>query len=280
MAPYCNICSYRQLEGPLGPVYHRHFSAREVRIMAGVEYTSSNYSYMCPTCMLVHPVWNDCGLNVVLSDSQLHEVHRPRDPGVLCDPDPFHLDWNTISGGTIGDLTHAFMVDYKRQPRPMRVFLSAGLNDILRGASRDTLVERYMHLNEVIERQNAFHPHAKNELTIATVLNPPKLVWFEGNGPCPHNFTNHLQDLKDLNAWIKYFNSQNGRVSTPNFHRFGVRTTKATALTSIQTHQLSQWRASEPVHDMIHLNDFWRVRLAKSVIKYFRGERDRFGILN
>ena len=138
--PYCTICSYRQVEGPLRAVYHRHFSAREVRIMAGVEYTSSNYSYMCPTCLVVHSNWTDCGLNVVLSDSQLHEVHRPRDPGVLCDPDPFHLDWNTISGGTIGDMTHAFTVDYERQPKPMRIFVSAGLNDILQGASR---LQRY-----------------------------------------------------------------------------------------------------------------------------------------
>ena len=58
----------------------------------------------------------------------------------------------------------------------MRIFVSAGLNDILKGASRDTVVERFMYLNEVITRQNAFLPHAKNELTIATVLNPPKLV--------------------------------------------------------------------------------------------------------
>ena len=92
---------------------------------------------------------------------------------------------DTISGGTIADLTHAFHVDYRRQLRPMRIFVSAGLNDILKGASRDTIVERFMNLKEVIDRQNLHHPHAKNELTIATVLNPPKLVCFDGNGPPP-----------------------------------------------------------------------------------------------
>ena len=279
MAPYCYICSYRQIEGRTRPLFHNHFSAREVRIVAGIEYSSSYPSYLCPTCMDVHSTWFDCGLNVVLSDSQLHDVHHPREPGVVCDPDPFHIDWNTISGGTIVDLTHAFHVEYKRQTRPMRVFVSAGLNDILQGASRDTLVERFMNLKEVIDRQNVVHPQIRNELTIATVLNPPKLVWFEGNGPPPTNFVNHLQDLKELNSWIKFFNQQNGRVSTPCFHRFGVRTTKATTLTSMQTHQISQWRATEPVHDMVHLNDTWRVRMAKAVVKYFQGERDRFGIL-
>ena len=86
--------------------------------------------------------------------------------------------------------------------------------------------------------------------------------------------------MKELNSWIKFFNTQNGRVSTPCFHRFGVRTTKVTTLTSIQTHQLSQWRASEPEHNMVHLNNFLRVRMAKAVIKYFTGERDRFSILD
>ena len=280
MAPYCYICSYRQQEGRLRPLFHLHYSAREVRIMAGVEYRTGNHNYMCPTCMVLHPTWTDDGLHVVLSDSQLHGVHHPRDPQVVCGADPFHIDWNTISGGTIADLTHAFLVDYKRQVRPMRVFVSAGLNDIIKSASRDTVVERFMNLKEVIDRQNIHHPHAKNELTIATLLNPPKLVWFDGNGPPPSNFTNHLQDLKEINSWIKFFNTQNGRVSTPCFHRFGVRTTKASTLTSIQTHQLSQWRASEPVHDMVHLSDLWRVRMAKAVIKYFTGEKERFGILD
>ena len=43
------------------------------------------------------------------------------------------------------------------------VFISAGLNDILQGATRDTLVERFMNLKEVIDRQNAYHPQIKNE---------------------------------------------------------------------------------------------------------------------
>ena len=76
----------------------------------------------------------------------------------------------TIVGGTIPDLTHAFTVDYKRQPRPMRIFVSAGLNNLPRGTSRDTIVERFIHLKETIDAQNVYHPHAKNELVIATIL--------------------------------------------------------------------------------------------------------------
>ena len=129
---------------------------------------------MCPTCMTMHPSRPDIGLNVCLSDSMLHNIHHPRDPLVVCPPDPFHVDWVTISGGTIPDLTHAFTVDYWRQPRPMRILVSAGLNDILRGATRDTIVERFIHMKEVIESQNAYHPEKKNEMVIATIINPPK----------------------------------------------------------------------------------------------------------
>ena len=276
MAPLCNICSYRQTtRDKVGPVYHLHSSAKEVRLMQGMEYsTSRNPDYFCPTCMTRHPTYMDYGLNVCLSDSQLHNVHHPRDQSVVCPPDSVHIDWVTISGGTVADLAHAFTVDYKKSPRPMRILVAAGLNDILRGADRDTVVERFIHLKETIDAQNVFHPHAKNELVIATILNPPKLVWLPGNGSPPNNFKNHLKDLKELNSWIKFYNRENGRVCTPAFHRFGVRTVKG-----VQAHQLNQWRQSEPVMDMVHLNDRFRVRMGQAVVRHFMGEQDRFGNL-
>ena len=126
---------------------------------------------MCPTCVVMHPIKSDIGLNVFLGDSMLHNFHHPRDPTVVCPPDPFHVYWVTISGETINDLTQAFIVHYWRQPSPMRIFVSAGLNNLLRGASRDSMMEDFIHMKEVIEAQDVYHPTKKNELTIATVLN-------------------------------------------------------------------------------------------------------------
>ena len=120
-----------------------------------------------------------------LGDSLLHDVHHPHDPSVTCPADPFHIDWVTISGGTITDLTNAFIHDYKNQVRPMRVFVSAGLNDIIKGADKDLIIGRFIRLNEVINEQNNCHPPVRNELVIATLLTPPKLVWFDDNGPHP-----------------------------------------------------------------------------------------------
>ena len=42
---------------------------------------------------------------------------------------------------------------------------------------------------------------------------------------------------------------------------------------------MSQWRQSEPVHDMVHLSDAMRVRMGQAVIRHFSCEYDRFGAL-
>ena len=283
MAPFCSICSYRQATGRPCPIFHLHSSSREVRIVQWVEYSSRNLSYFCPTCVTNHSSWPPAGLNVCLSDSQLHNFHFPRDPTIKCPPDPVHVDWVTVSGGTISDLTHAFYVDYKDQPRPMRVFVSVGLNDMMRGADVTTMIEKYITLKEMVEAQNSKHPQTKNEMVIATLINPPKLVWFEGNGPPPANFVNHLAMVKELNSWIKFYNEEMGRVCTPSFHRFGVRTARRKLadgkVASVQSHQFSQWRQTEPTHDMVHLSDQQRIRMGKAVIRHFTGEFARFGPL-
>ena len=82
----------------------------------------------------------------------------------------------------------------------MRIFVTAGLNNLLKGALRYSMVEDYIQMKEVIQAQDVHHPSKRNELVIATVLNPPNLVWFAGNGPPPSNFKNHLQDIKDLHV--------------------------------------------------------------------------------
>ena len=72
----------------------------------------------------------------------------------------------------------------------MRILLSAGIDDFAMGKSRDEVVESFIHFKDTIDRQNDFHPEVKNELVIATVLNPPKICWFADNGPPPHNHIN------------------------------------------------------------------------------------------
>ena len=115
----CNIWSYRQESPkPARSVRHRHYSSREVRIMQGVEYRTRNDEYMCPTCMTHHKARTPQGLNVCLSASQLHDIHRPMDPDVVCPPDSTHVDWITIPGATISTLEEAWFFDFKHQRSP------------------------------------------------------------------------------------------------------------------------------------------------------------------
>ena len=141
---------------------------------------------MCTTCKSLHPDRPDVGLNVLVGTGQLHDLHNPRDPNkVPMGPDPLHIDWLTVVGATIGELEFAWLRDYASQAKPMRILLSAGIDDLDRGKSRDEIVESFMHFKLTVDRQNECHPGHHNELVIATIVNPPKYVWFKDNGPEP-----------------------------------------------------------------------------------------------
>ena len=245
--PACSICSYRQ-PPPLtpSPVDHSHNSPREIRIMQGVEYCEENVQFMCTTCRVSHMVRSDNSLNILLGDSNLHNIHTPRGGAARSPPDPIHIDWLTISGATIKELELAWQLDYGKYSRPMRILLSAGLADLVKGRSRTDIVADILHFRAVVIKQNEYHPFIKNEFVVATILNPPKLVWFEDNpGPPPPNHVNLLSELKELNSWIAYFNQQMGKI-TPRLHRFGVKngTQKRNGNTvRVQHHLMNQWES-------------------------------------
>ena len=219
-APFCYLCGDQR-----DPVYHHHNSGREIRVVQGVDKTET-LLYMCTTCKTVHPDKPDNGMNVLVGTSQLHGLHNPRDPSKApMDPDPFHIDWLTVCGATIPELEYAWRRDYESYKHPMRILLTAGLDDLARGRTRDEIVESFLHFKMMVDRQNSRHPGQKNELVIATILNPPRFVWFKDNGPPPKNHKDMLQDIMELNSWIIFFNNQNGKPVTPRFHRFGIRDT-------------------------------------------------------
>jgi hypothetical protein len=188
----------------------------------------------------------------------------------------------TVSGSTIKELEYAWLLDYAKERRPMRILLSAGLTDLVNGRSRTDIVADILHFRTMVNKQNRYHPRTNNEFVAATILNPPKLVWFEDNGPPPPNHVNLLSEIKELNSWITYFNQQMGKI-TPRFHRFGIKngTQRRNGNTfRVQHHIMSQWRQSDPVQDRLLLSDTLRVRLGLSVTRHFQGEIERFGILS
>ena len=55
LPPKCMLCSYRQPlpETPI-EIYHRHRSARQVRVLQSAEYATRDCDYFCPTCQASH----------------------------------------------------------------------------------------------------------------------------------------------------------------------------------------------------------------------------------
>ena len=275
--PFCYICS-----GDREPVYHHHSSSREIRIVQGVDRLDTQH-YMCTTCKAVHRVKPDDGLNVLVGTSQLHNLHNPpTNITVQMPPDPIHIDWLTICDATIAELEFGWLRDYRNQTRSMRILLSAGLEDMARGRSRDEIVESFMHFKlTVIDKQSERLPGIKNELVIATMANPPKLVWFPDNGPPPRNHVNKLAEIKELNSWIVYYNNLNGKKITPRFHRFGVRDgwtmDKEGKRVRVKKHIQVQWNMQEPILQRVHLTPQVRVKMGTAVTRHFLGEQERYG---
>ena len=279
--PQCEICSFKQPDPyPLQPVYHQHSSSRQYRILQKVEYKTENLQYLCPTCQTTHLSRLDYGLNICVSDSQLHQFHHPRDQAVVCPPDTSHVDWLTIPGGKIADLDLAWRRDYDFEVRPMRILLVAGVNDLMRGGTRQTVMEAIRHFKKSVDLQNRHHFGADNQFAVAPLLCPPKLVWYADNGEMPEgHMGNRREEIELLNNDILSFNAQSGLLHVPHFYTLGVRRTKYWyedgSHRNIVQHRFNHWRASEAMADKVHLADSQRVRMGRMVVSYFEGEMQR-----
>ena len=103
-----------------------------------------------PSCQAPHMVRPNYGLNVCVSTSQLHNFWYPREQGVVAPPDSIHMDWLTIPGATIRELSYAWRLDYHKEPRPQRVMLLAGLNDLIKCGGPDQSKEHVIDFEEQV----------------------------------------------------------------------------------------------------------------------------------
>ena len=67
----------------------------------------------------------------------------------------------------------------------MRVLLVAGINDLMKGGTLDSVTNSILQLKNTIDCKNSHHPGVMNELVVATLFNPLKLTWFPDAGPLP-----------------------------------------------------------------------------------------------
>ena len=67
----------------------------------------------------------------------------------------------------------------------MRVLLVGGLNDLLKGGNYNSVKEDIEKFARHLKDQDSHHPGLTNEFSVATLLNPPKMVWCPDDGPPP-----------------------------------------------------------------------------------------------
>ena len=233
--------------------------------------------YLCPTCSDTHPAKPSDGLNICVSSSQLHNFHLPREEGVTCPPDTSHVDWVTLPGASLRELEFAWSVDYHHQATAMRILLVAGLNDLIRGGSRHSVMQDIERFKQTVDWQNRHHPRALNQFAVAPLLLAPKLVWFRDNGAMPEeHLGNRAEEITLLNQDIFDFNARNGLPFVPHINHLGIRRYKRWfrdgSWEMACHHRMGQWRSTEARHEKLHLCDAMRIRLGKMVVSYFEGE--------
>ena len=163
-----------------------------------------NPFYLCPSCQAPSQTqhWAEC--------VRLHNFHFPREAGIVVPPDSAHVDWITIPGATIDQLSYAWRLDYLQEVRLQRVLLVAGLNDLIKGGNVATVLESILSFRDDILSQNRYLAVNKiNKFYVTPMLTPPNFAWFRDNGPKPRFYNNRLGEMLELNAWIKEFNTNN-----------------------------------------------------------------------
>ena len=122
-------------------------------------------SHFCITCKVEHKSETSESkkrLKICLSDSTLHEFWQPKDSSVQSEGDLTHIDWITLSGARISQLTAAWELAYLDEKRPMDVLVIGGLDNIIKGHTGPATVAALEHLVELVQWQGRFHPNEPN----------------------------------------------------------------------------------------------------------------------
>ena len=190
-----------------------------------------------------------------------------------------HTDYVTIPGASMDTLFKAFRLECAMLPldKPMDVVLVLGYNDLVKGHSRDWMMDCLNCFTSFIsELANKNHPGIPNTVAIATLMYPPQLAWFHDNGPEPANYVNEKEKIDWLNKQIHELNLKNSCPFYPRFHTYGVRTSSRTFtdrygnkhVYSVKYHRWEHWREEDRAN-MLHLRNDRRFKMGQAVNNYF-----------
>jgi len=255
----CKVCK------PLSavPLHHYHHSTKFFHntLLARKEALVN-----CPTCKVEHLIhqWEE-RVTIVMSTSSLHNCFLYESVKT-----PFHVNMETISGGTIDMLRASWVQLYWEESRPMNIIVVAGLNDVP-NCDFERITRHITLFKKVVKEQNS-----ANFFQMTGILRPPKYAWFAGNGPEPpipfgNFYRNHLAKINKVNQFIQELSEQSGVVPL-SFASMGTRLLwkrdSCGVRYQVQQHQFAAWREFPNRHMMLHLNDRKRALMFNRTIKH------------
>ena len=262
LKPICNLCSSANVQ-----VRHRHFSSRFHQELCGAVRPVDKF--WCVTCRRQHEVGSPTRMKLVLSSSTLNNTWESEDFA----GDEVHVEYETIPGAQIPDLTNAFLTRFGNQTIPIDVVVVCGLNDV-KNHDLETVRLRFATLRGVVlSNPKTNGKDFANTCTICPLLQPPQYVWYPDNGPEPPHYDNKLEFFLKINEWLAEDNSKHGMTCVPAIFKHGRRMmkvrNKSGQVERVVHHRWNHWRESVP-RRMLHLVDARRVVVLKEINRYIK----------
>ena len=269
-ANYCAVCSeFEDSEHSMRRTNHKHFSSLEWRIQQRCDAYGQFY---CIGCQRPHSVKSGSRIPLLLTSSMLANWRGNVDTNGYRGDD-IHLDSISIPGSRISDLNRAFLAEYKGAHRPVDVLVCAGLNDVAAGHTVDLI------LDDARKLRNSVLTIPGSSCLFSTLPYPPKLTMlYDLNRNLRRDY---LPIISDVNLGFDTINSEISQPAdpgrAPKFHTFGTKATKSPSehprnwMAYTPKHKDSAWRERKP-STQLHLSDNMRLKMGKSVIKYFLGK--------
>ena len=143
----------------------------------------------------------------------------------------------------------------------------------------------------ITEEAMNYHTYGRSSLWVATLIFPPKIAWFKGDGPCPYPPNrNKLETIMALNGRITLFNHmlcRTGRQppitedktripTTPQLHQVGIETSirhEGSIRRLVTHHNWKCWRPTKEPADTMHLTDSERAKIGRAINEYYISQK-------
>ena len=270
---YCKVCSEVETEVKpyLQVTRHRHHSTLQYRMNRELNYKGEYECMTCDSAKHLYITGERIALLVTSSTMANWAINAKRlgiYPGT-----PFHLDSVEIPGSKVLDLLHAVICEYRLHWVNIDCVVMAGLNDLLSpGGTAAKLMKDLHRFKSVIEGMKP-----GNTCAVLTLPYPPKLSCLpkDKKGKWPPNFVDRTIDIWTVNEYILHINDSGPYKSVtriaPRPQTFGLKASTNTVdrcMGKMVSHDVKGWREWR-IKDMLHLADSERVKIGKSIIKYF-----------